>query len=751
MRTVSLFPLCAILALSVPAAARQVPATVQAADAEFPARFNQVLGSWVADLGASKSDFGDWAAMGSMHSLRRVAAALKAYELGRFGMPANTPQIVEDWLENNVEMHKDPGTPHDYDFYLVQMAHILYAFRDKPRILRDDAVWAMLWQTRTGSSAGFVPLAGQAVDYLTFQESGITVGETENHVLMQVAWQYLANQWVWNNYRGDSRIAGIRTTAHNNQGGALEAFVLKAINRIVHCGYFETNARAYQSFSLHPLMLLYSYADSEKIRTAARNALDFTAVKFAFQSYQGRRYGLQRRNYEDYRFKTGLYDNDYVPAMFGVLTGDYIKDDLLVSSSQCKGFALWASLSRYRVAPAIHDLMLNEDNHVPGYGYWARFQDRYSQEHYPLYQAPFYETNPAYPLPAPEFYFGTRKFLLSSGGEYVQYYQPIFFYSAIPSLSNWLNQEVASNLRKYDAFTKPSILLTDGEKPVSYYAKQGEYVVGRNIGVYKNLLYGSQPISMGEMQYQQLDQVLYTDGPTDYLLLRFWNFTAEDFYAVSGEGKVNINGSILPYYFMEVVPKSSFSSQTAFMNTAKSLNPTLEKLDYTYFTVSGPYFPLYRLVQSGEALVLNPLYQYGQGSYQYICVDYVGLGCKTHKVGVTFLEKLPTWGRLGPIFYLSGIPPAEFHTNMDFWSTIRGMPLIDVEQVDGYFQSTGTKYAYSTGNGYITVNNPHLNQDIVIDSRNHLNPLRGGSYSESALPTEIKPFSLAIIHTLLLL
>jgi hypothetical protein len=755
MRYSFLSTLLIAVLLPVAVTARAIPATVEAADKEFPDRFNQVLGSWVDDLGTSKSDFGDWTSQGSMISLRRVAAALKAYELGRFSMPSNTPAVVETWLKNNVQMHEKVGTGGDYDFYLAQMAHILYTFRDKPNVLTNDAAWAMVWQKSPSNTTGFVPMAGQGVNYTSFVETGVTIGETENHVLMIAAWQYLVNQWIWMNYRNDSRIAGIRTSNHDNGGGQVEALLLKAINRIVHCGYFETNARAYQAFSIHPLMLLYSYANSEKVRTAARNALDFTALKYAFQSYEGRRYGLQRRNFEDYRFRTGLNENDYVPSIFGVLTGDYIKEGLLTSSNQDKGFALWACLSKYRIAPAIHDLMLNEDNHNAGYGYWGRFQDRFSWDHYPLNSAPYYEVDPAYPLPAPEFYFGSKNFHLSSGGEYVQYYQEVYVYDPgynpiATNLAHWLNKSVSANLRKYDAFTKPSLLLTHGDNPIEYYPKQGEYVVGRNIGVFKNLLYGSQPISMGQLSYTELDRVNYTSGPVNYMLLRFWDFPGENFYAVSGEGKVNVSGTTLPYYFMEMVPKSSFSSSTAFVNTAKSLNPSLALENYTYFTVSGAYFPRYRLVQSGEVLVFNPLYQYGQGTYQYICADHTGPGCRTHKVGIPFIEKFPTYGRLGPISYLDASPPVEFHADMDFWSTIRNMPLIDVEQVDGFFQSTGQKYAYSTGNGYIAVSNPYLNQTINIDSRDYLNPLHGGNYQESALPTEIKRPNLIPILSLLL-
>src|SRR5260221_7837355 len=155
---------------------------------------------------------------------------------------------------------------------------------------------------------------------------------------------------------------------------------------------------------MRPIFRLASYADAGPVKDAAKNALDFLATKFAFQSHQGRRYPPMRRNYK-YKNVAGLNDNDYVPSMLGVLTGATIRDtrpgciglQCVYHEPQPRGFALETALTadfdsnnirRYSVSPVIHDFMLRPDNGQTGFGAWARMQARYTERHYLLSKWP---------------------------------------------------------------------------------------------------------------------------------------------------------------------------------------------------------------------------------------------------------------------------------------------------------------------------------------------------------------------------
>ncbi|KYF86863.1 hypothetical protein BE20_00385 [Sorangium cellulosum] len=103
-------------------------------------------------------------------------------------------------------------------------------------------------------------------------------------------------------------------------------------------------------------MQLASHAEGEKVRTAARNAVDYT--------YHGKRYAPMRRRWQ-YNNVLELYTSDYPPIMFGILTGAYSFNDdpncpdtarnclWWSGGDQYKGFALDAVLSGYPDLDAI--------------------------------------------------------------------------------------------------------------------------------------------------------------------------------------------------------------------------------------------------------------------------------------------------------------------------------------------------------------------------------------------------------------
>ena len=85
------------------------------------------------------------------------------------------------------------------------------------------------------------------------------------------------------------------------------------------------------------------------------------------------RFPPMRRNWE-YRGRAGLYDNDYVPGIWGALTGATVRETspmctgvfCAYNDPQTVGFALESTvLTTYRIPALIHDFMLKPDNRRP--------------------------------------------------------------------------------------------------------------------------------------------------------------------------------------------------------------------------------------------------------------------------------------------------------------------------------------------------------------------------------------------------
>ena len=204
-----------------------------------------------------------------------------------------------------------------------------------------------------------IPYAGNLPHHLedpiqSWPRIWIQAPETENHVLMINGWAYLINQWVTTQRRGIGPVQA-PLSRYVNEGSSLKRLMLSALGRFLQNGSWETNGRPYQAFTLRALQLLASYGTG-KVKMAAENALDTLAAKYAFQSLHGKRTPPMRRNLEN-RGENGVYQNDYLAGLFGVLTGAVVFDtspscsDRLCAyfDNQAPGFALDAALMSYRV------------------------------------------------------------------------------------------------------------------------------------------------------------------------------------------------------------------------------------------------------------------------------------------------------------------------------------------------------------------------------------------------------------------
>ncbi|AUX34375.1 MULTISPECIES: VCBS repeat-containing protein [Sorangium] len=731
-----------------------IPDSVADANAEYADRVERLLKVWMHTFKGDFTDIGTWENAGTA-SFRRISAGLAALvhldERDELRPPEDFPQIVEDWLVNNAHYSADVGSEADFDFHLMNAMTLLNAFGNTPAgsqpLLTDKAVNALLlYAKRTRAECAdmglppedvlykirctpFVPYAGDKVRKLIYETFWVNVPETENHVLMINAWIYLANQWIRNNPRNDPELQAIHDLSpekYVNDGTELEQALLAIIGRVTKNGYFETNARPYQGFTLRALMQLASHAEGEKVRTAARNAVDYTAAMVAFQSYHGKRYAPMRRRWE-YNNVLELYTSDYPPIMFGILTGAYSFNDdpncpptarncmWWSGGDQYRGFALDAVLSGYQVPELIHHFMLKPDNEQPGFGAYTRAAARYSTMMYEIheparYPAPNVMGDPDLdaiardldwtPLsipsehagaivppyryePAAEHYFSTSDFLNSSGGRY-RYFKN----AGLGPLESEIEDGMPDKKHAHDFLAKPSVLLLPGDQG-NWGVTEAQRVTpmmrgngyGSNNGpVYKNVTLGFDPHE---------DWPTWTpDGwaPSDVVMLDNGS-KAKVITKPGGDlHLVVVSFPVLHGGLWEVVPGHWGSG------TAEAGVPAAEVLSAVVSRNAG-------LTAQGNML-----------PYQTVVSD--------ERLDIGFSEE----EALMWIDEIGGDPAGAFDPREP--QEIIDFPLLLVQQVDADYQFTGVEYVRAMGDGLVTIRNPHLNSTLILDSRDHHNPIR---------------------------
>jgi len=569
--------------------------------------------------------------------------------------------------------------------------------------------------------------------------------------------------------------ADAREDPLDNERCSLADALISMLRRVVMDDFFETNARPYNGYSTLAILLLASYADdsvpgskSARVKQAAQNAMNFAATKFAFQSHFGKRSGHQRRNW-DSASNRGIFTGDRAVPIWGMLSGAYTYNDewdcdffpasveerplpwfgCAYSGESTRGFALDAALasglvarwvapgplpqadepeppavvaireSRYRIPTVIHDFTLRPDNGSPGYGFWARMQARYTDDHYEpgsraRYPVPFPDgDNDDWEaamrdgrravIAAPEFYFGTARFMNAAGGSNAPYSQGGG--SQYPDATKW----------DYYTFSKPTLLIPNGnafwDNNVWYetLAMAGARDVpheSTNLGVYKNIAYGY----LG----QQASRI--TLPPTWRCAASF----ALQGYPVcvvdhSGDGSFIVlvsmaNSDLGPRGIWEVIPVGA--------NGLDSVAAIQAAMTDTEF---GGYYDLTEL----------------GSNYQ---VQYVSL------VSGEVLRF--SWRENDPLLAIDGdesLVDARHRTVEP-----RRMPLIDVAQVDESFAFTGRTYAASTGNGKVWICNPDLGRGFLIDSSSHEapstspfggEPVEGCGFDWEAAWAELPPLS----------
>ena len=716
-----------------------LPNTVAAAEAGFPLRRDNAIRFWlktflpalqagpVGNETASQFAvrvFGGWSSddADSPHvTMRKILAGAAAIHFNLSERPAllaaGFVDLMNRYFIENMRMFADVGTDADFDFAMMEILEVLHFLEPLAHPTEGGAMMLSneaINKLSLRNSDFLIPYTANVPHHMQdpilipgIGDIGFVTPETENHVLMINTWAYLMNQSITKPRRGLQPIFG-PLVAYQNAGSTLEQLVLAATGRFLKNGSWETNARPYQAFTVRALNILASYADDVKVQTAATNALDTLAAKFAFQSLHGKRLAPMRRNY-DYRGHSSLYESDYIAATFGVLTGATVFDTdpdcqgrLCAYSAQPAGFALDAALLKYKVAPTIHDLMLRPDNHRSGFGAWARMHDRYTEQHYLL------NTDGRYPvpngLPQPdlnqmisdgtlpiepqaEFYFVTRDYLNSAGGRTEHYGA----FDALPrkvSVQTPIFDKEVSLVDKIDGtdfFGRPSMLI--GNRDFGYWSEVAglaqETLLSEDLGTYKNFFYGrskGDPVAIRIPNHWQPGPSA-TVGDATFTVIKPASmrdvFSASDYYLVVGQ--LPAASGAPPYGIWEVVPRRLFPNEQAALANVVQVNGG------NSMSATGGYE--YTLTVSGEKMSLNLSFPAGA---PFLAID--GSASRVEEVHLR--------------------------------ATAASMPLMDVRQVDDRYRFTGVRYVCASGDGRVIVNNPFLNTTLELDARNHQQPGR---------------------------
>ncbi|MEO3809241.1 hypothetical protein ABGB17_09610 [Sphaerisporangium sp. B11E5] len=169
----------------------------------------------------------------------------------------------------------------DYDMALKGLMVVLHRYRD---LLTTEQIDFLLRDLIPARLPGPIDPGFEWYWLLTEKAP-----ETENHLLMMNSSKYLVNEILFER-TGDPK--------YDNTTNGVRAWLLNFMANFARHDFMEFNSRPYQRLSLHVMLNLHEFGDTE-IRTAAHIVLDYIMTKFALSSSRGRRVPPLRRMKEN--------------------------------------------------------------------------------------------------------------------------------------------------------------------------------------------------------------------------------------------------------------------------------------------------------------------------------------------------------------------------------------------------------------------------------------------------------------------
>ena len=318
----------------------------------------------------------------------------------------------------------------DYDFTLAPLTTVLYLFGDKPDLLYPKTKDYLLNVLLNCEGNKFRKTAPKTLGLAP---------ETENHVLMTEGSRYLKNRWIM--LHGDTK------PYYDNVKNGMEAKILAYLDRMKTGGLYEFNSIPYLGYTIMALLNLEAFA-SDKVRTEARNVLDYMNWTYALGSYQLRHYPPMRRLYGKASIQelTTDYHSIFMKSWLSYAPIAPFNADIRHGEVH----ALMGACMPYRPADKVVDLIFNK-----GKGYFVKLGHGKRS--------------------CPEIFTAGKHFLLSAGGA---------------------NQGKSSLV-----VTRPTTLFLNDKAdklPQTFYltGRGTDFMQWNNTGVYKNFACASGAVSV---------------------------------------------------------------------------------------------------------------------------------------------------------------------------------------------------------------------------------------------------------------
>jgi hypothetical protein len=318
----------------------------------------------------------------------------------------------------------------DYDFTITPLTTILYLFGDKPDVLYPKTKDYLLNILLSESGNKFRKTAPKTLGLAP---------ETENHILMTEGSRYLKNRWQM--LHSDTQ------SDYDNVKNGMEAKILAYLERMKTDGLYEFNSIPYIGYTIMALLNLEAFA-SDKVRTEARNVLDYMNWTYALGSYQLRHYPPMRRLYGKASIQelTTDYHSIFMKSWLSYAPIEPFNTNI----SHGEVHALMGACMPFRPADKVVDLIFNK-----GKGYFVKLGHGKKS--------------------CPEIFTAGKHFLLSAGG--------------------------ANQGKRSLVVTRPTTLFlndTADKLPQTFYLTGcgTDFMKWNNTGVYKNFACASGAVSV---------------------------------------------------------------------------------------------------------------------------------------------------------------------------------------------------------------------------------------------------------------
>lgn len=310
--------------------------------------------------------FKDWATEGKAFMPRKILANFMA---GKDIEEMNIYiQGLKPWgnMGSKWFLHKNG----DYDFTMNTLTTILFLFDDNPDILFPETKQHVLDVLLIADGNDFTEAVPRSLGLIK---------DTENHLLMGEGSRYLKNRYLM--------LHGNSSSIYNNEENGMEEHILTLLTEITDMGLYEFNSMPYLGYTIGALLNLEAFG-SEKVRRAARNALDFINYSYALGNYKFKYYPPFRRRWSR-AWVTSLsadYHTAYMKTWLSFLPGF---EHLVVEHG--KHHALIGACMPYRPSDEVIELIFNKKN-----GYFVKLGHGKKS--------------------SPEIYTAGTEYLISAGG-----------------------------------------------------------------------------------------------------------------------------------------------------------------------------------------------------------------------------------------------------------------------------------------------------------------------------------------------